>query len=122
MRQAYHSWRNLQGTVEKYTKEVLPMAAGKVKYGYKVTGTIKSVKGHCSAGHTAGDKFEISGRETAGLCGWFYYAVFPNVVILQSGGDPWGDGVTVEKGILMRCPDIDNEVTIELKRKRFIKK
>ena len=42
----------------------------------------------------------------------------PNVVILQAGGDPWGDGVKVEEGILMRCPDIDNEVTIELKRKK----
>lgn len=92
------------------------MAADKPKHGYKVIGTIKSVKGHCNAGHKVGDKVEISTRKTAGLCGWFYYDMFPNIVMLQTGCDPWGDGVRVEKGILMRCADIDNEVTIELKR------
>ena len=94
------------------------MVQAKAKPGYKVIGTIKSIKGNCNAGHKVGDKFEISGRSTAGLCGWLYYDIFPNVVILQAGGDPWGDGVKVEEGILMRCPDIDNEVTIELKRKK----
>ena len=92
------------------------MVEAKPKHGYKVIGTIKSVKGHCNAGHKVGDKFEISSRNTAGLCGWFYYDIFPNLVLLQFGGDPWGDGVRVEKGILARCSDIDNEVTIELKR------
>ena len=92
------------------------MAETKSTHGYKVTGTIKSIKGHCNAGHKVGDEFQITGRDAAGLCGWLYYSIFPNVVILQTGGDPWGDGVRVEKGLLMRCPDIDNEVTIELKR------
>jgi len=72
-----------------------------------VIGTIKSVKGHCNAGHKVGDKFEISCRNAAGLCGWLYYNIFPNLAILQTGGDPWGDGIQVEKGILMRCPDIE---------------
>jgi uncharacterized repeat protein (TIGR04076 family) len=63
-----------------------------------------------------GYKFEISVRDTDGLCGWFYYSIFPNLVMLQTGGDPWGDGVKVENCILMRDPDIENEVTIELKR------
>ena len=44
------------------------MTEDKAKHGYKVIGTIKSVKGHCNAGHKAGDKLEISGRNTAGLC------------------------------------------------------
>jgi uncharacterized repeat protein (TIGR04076 family) len=91
------------------------MVETKPKHGDKVIGTIKSVKGHCNAGHKVGDKFEISCRNAAGLCGWLYYNIFPNLAILQTGGDPWGDGIQVEKGILMRCPDIDNEVTIELK-------
>ena len=91
------------------------MVETKPKHGDKVIGTIKSVKGQCNAGHKVGDKFEISCRNAAGLCGWLYYNIFPNLAILQTGGDPWGDGIQVEKGILMRCPDIDNEVTIELK-------
>ena len=94
------------------------MVETKPKHGDKVIGTIKSVKGHCNAGHKVGDKFEISCRNAAGLCGWLYYNIFPNLAILQTGGDPWGDGEQVEKGILMRCPDIDNEVTIELKRSK----
>jgi uncharacterized repeat protein (TIGR04076 family) len=98
------------------------MVEDKPKHGYKVIGTIKSVKGHCNAGHKVGDKFEISGRNSASLCGWFYYGIFPNVVMLQTGGDPWGDDVRVEKGILARCPDIDNEVTIELKRIKYSKR
>jgi uncharacterized repeat protein (TIGR04076 family) len=92
------------------------MVETKPKHGDKVIGTIKSVKGHCNAGHKVGDKFEISCRNAAGLCGWLYYNIFPNLAILQTGGDPWGDSVQVEKGILMRCPDIENEGTIELKR------
>ncbi len=40
--------------------------------GYKVIGTVKRVKGHCTAGHKVGDKFELSGYSADGLCGFFY--------------------------------------------------
>jgi uncharacterized repeat protein (TIGR04076 family) len=77
----------------------------------KIVGTIKSVKGTCGWGHKAGDTFEISTRDTAGLCGWLYHTVFPNLCILQSSGNQWPAGKT----IIMGCPDRSNEVIIELK-------
>lgn len=39
--------------------------------GYKVIATVKSVKGVCEAGHKTGDSFEVSCRNTAGMCGFF---------------------------------------------------
>jgi len=86
------------------------------QHGYKVIGTIKSVKGHCTEGHKVGETFELTHRSNNCLCGWLYYTVFPNVWMLQTGGNPWVDTENLDKGLLMRCPDIDNEVTIELKR------
>ena len=37
--------------------------------GYRVIGTIKSIKGSCHAGHKVGDSFELSGHSSAGVCG-----------------------------------------------------
>ena len=80
---------------------------------HKVIGTIKSIKGKCSWGHQVGDTFEISDQTGSGLCGRIYYTIYPNVVMLQNGG---GDEARATTGIIMRCPDINNEVTIEIRR------
>ena len=39
----------------------------KSKIGYQIVGTIKEVKGICTAGHKKGDKIEISGYDSGGL-------------------------------------------------------
>ncbi len=36
------------------------------RLGYRVIGTVKSVKGTCSWGHKVGDKIELSGHNTGG--------------------------------------------------------
>jgi len=85
--------------------------------GYRVVGTIKSVKGDCSAGHKAGDKLELSGHSSGGLCGFFYHDIFPYIIMLQFGGGfppEWGDPEVVE----LDCLDKSNLVTIELRRIR----
>ena len=83
--------------------------------GHKIIGTIKSVKGQCSAGHKVGDRIELSGHDTGGLCGFFYHDIFPTIIMLQFGGQyPWGDPDRVE----LECMDRHNAVTIELQRER----
>jgi len=83
--------------------------------GYRVVGTIKSVKGYCTAGHKVGDQFELSVHNTAGLCGSFYHDIFPLIVMLQFGGgfpQEWGDPDVLE----LACMDRFNEAVIELRR------
>jgi len=85
--------------------------------GYRVVGTIKAVKGDCSAGHKVGDKLELSGHSSGGLCGFFYHDIFPYVIMLQFGGGfplEWGDPDVIE----LDCMDKYNLVTIELRRIR----
>ncbi|MFC1995843.1 TIGR04076 family protein [Chloroflexota bacterium] len=85
------------------------------RFGYKVVGTIKSVKGTCNAGHKVGDQLEISGHGSGGLCGFLYHDIFPYVTMLQFGGvfpPEWGDTDVVE----LDCTDKLNLVTIELRR------
>ena len=85
--------------------------------GYRVVGTIKSIKGTCNAGHKVGDTFELSGHSSAGLCGFFYHDLFPYVIMLQFGGGfppEWGDPDVLE----LDCMDKFNLVTIELRRVR----
>ncbi|MGB2800498.1 MAG: TIGR04076 family protein [Dehalococcoidia bacterium] len=85
--------------------------------GYRVVGTIKAVKGTCSAGHKVGDKLELSGHNTAGLCGFFYHDIYPYLIMLQFGGSfpaEWGDPDVVQ----LECMDRANAVTIELRRIR----
>jgi uncharacterized repeat protein (TIGR04076 family) len=83
--------------------------------GYKVVATILSVKGECSAGHKAGDTFEISCHDPAGLCGYFYHDIFPSLSTFQFGGSmPWWQGDTIELG----CPDSDNLVRMRLQRSK----
>jgi uncharacterized repeat protein (TIGR04076 family) len=87
------------------------------KIGYRVVGTIKRVKGSCSAGHKEGDDIELSGHNTGGLCGFLYHQAFPYIIMLQFGGgfpSEWGNPDVVE----LDCMDKKNAVTIELKRIR----
>lgn len=86
--------------------------------GYRVVGTIKAVKGTCSAGHKVGDKLELSGHNTAGLCGFFYHDIYPYLIMLQFGGSfpaEWGGDQDV---VELDCMDKWNLVTIELRRIR----
>ena len=83
------------------------------KIGYAVKATISSVKGECSAGHKAGESFDISCHDPAGLCGWFYHDIFPSLQTFQFGGAlPWWQGDTIQ----LQCPDTINLVSIQLER------
>jgi uncharacterized repeat protein (TIGR04076 family) len=88
----------------------------KFHVGHRVIATIKSVKGTCNWKHKAGDSFEISAHDTAGLCGFFYHDIFPYILMLQFGGgfEEWGQPDSLEA----ECGDRLNAVTIELKRVR----
>ena len=83
--------------------------------GHQVIGTIKEVKGSCSAGHKVGDRLELSGYTSGGLCGFFYHDIFPYIIMLQFGG-----GFPAEYGspdvVEMECVDRVNAVKIELRR------
>lgn len=81
--------------------------------GHRVTATILSVKGNCNAGHVPGEQLEISCHNPAGLCGFFYHDLFPNLSTFQFGGSmPWWQGDTIE----VQCPDSYNLVTMRLER------
>ena len=83
--------------------------------GHRVVGTITRVRGRCNRGHKVGDKFELSGNNSAGLCGFFYHDIFPYVIMLQFGGSfppEWGD----PNVITLDCMDVVNAVRIELRR------
>jgi len=83
------------------------------KMGLKVTATVTDVKRECSAGHKKGDAFDISCHNPDGLCGWFYYSLFPTLQTFQFGGNlPWWQGDT----ITAQCPDTYNLVTLKLER------
>ncbi len=89
--------------------------AKETRFGYRVVGTIKDVKGQCNAGHKVGEQIELSGHNTGGLCGFFYHDVFPYIIMLQFGGGfpvEWGDPDVVN----LECMDKVNAVKIELKR------
>jgi uncharacterized repeat protein (TIGR04076 family) len=85
------------------------------RIGHRVVGTIKEVKGVCSARHKVGDQFELSGYASGGLCGFFYHDIFPYILMLQFGGGfpaEYGNPDVVE----LECIDKLNAVKIELKR------
>ncbi|MCX7965656.1 MAG: TIGR04076 family protein [Syntrophorhabdaceae bacterium] len=83
------------------------------KIGYKIIATVTGVKGRCNAAHKAGDSFEISCHNPAGLCGFFYHDIFPTLSTFQFGGSmPWWEGDTIE----VQCPDTMNLVTMKLER------
>lgn len=83
--------------------------------GQRIVGTIVGVKGCCSWGHKQGDKLELSGHNTGGLCGFFYHDILPYLIMLQFGGGfppEWGDPNVIQ----LKCMDKHNAVTIELRR------
>lgn len=85
------------------------------RVGVKVEGEILAVKGNCSWGHKVGDTFDLSGHNTAGLCGFFYHDIFPYIIMLQFGGGfpkEWGNPDVVE----LECMDRTNLVKIKLRR------
>ena len=90
--------------------------AEKPKIGYKVIGTIRSVKGFCNAGHKKGDQMELSGHETGGLCGFFYHDIFPYIIMLQFGGSFPEKWVSDPDVVELECMDRFNVVKIELRR------
>jgi len=83
---------------------------------YRVKAKVTSQKGHCAAGQKVGDEYTIGDTLPAGMCSWAFFAMFPFVTALQSGGAfPWekdGDKTT------MVCPDPTNPVVFELTRVR----
>lgn len=85
------------------------------RVGFKVEGEILAVKGTCSWGHRVGEKFDLSGHDTAGLCGFFYHDIFPYIIMLQFGGgfpQEWGGPDVVE----LECMDRTNAVKVRLCR------
>ncbi len=85
------------------------------KIGYRVTATVTGVKGKCNAGHREGDSFEISCHDPAGLCGFYYHNIFPDLQTFQFGGNlPWWQGDVID----IACPDPVNLVTIRLQRSK----
>lgn len=84
-----------------------------LRLGNPVIATVTEVKGECSWGHKVGDRFDLSGHNTAGLCGFFYHDIFPAITMLQFGGSyPWGD----KDIVVVECPDRQNAVKMELRR------
>jgi len=82
--------------------------------GHRIVATVTDLKGKCNAGHVVGEQFEISCHNPAGLCGFFYHDIFPNLSTLQFGGKfPWGDPDVLE----LECPDRFNLLTLRLERK-----
>ena len=57
----------------------------KPRIGSRVIGTIKGVKGSCSAGHREMTSIDLSGHDTGGLCGFLYHQAFPYIPTLQFG-------------------------------------
>jgi len=81
--------------------------------GRKIIGRVISIKGHCTYGLKVGDEFELSAQSSGGLCGYFYYNLYPYIMTYQFGGkfpESWG-GERME----FTCPDIVNHVRIQLR-------
>ena len=84
-----------------------------------IIGTIKSIKGDCSAGMKVGDKYELSWHSSGGLCGSFYHDIFPIITMLQFGGEfPWAQRSPDPGKTMRECGDRRNAVTIELERQK----
>ena len=80
--------------------------------GKKVIGEVFGLKGHCNMGHKVGDRFELSAYNNGGLCGFFYYALYPYIMMLQFGGkwpDSWGGEV-----LEFDCPDRYNLLSVRI--------
>lgn len=84
---------------------------------YRVVVTVKDVKGHCDAGHKAGDTFDITGPIAKGrLCNSAFVSMFPHYFAMRFGAElPWSEGDKV----LVACPDAKNPVIFEMRRERI---
>lgn len=81
--------------------------------GYRVVATVNRLKGTCAAGHEVGESFEISAHDPAGLCGFCYHHIFPDLCTFQFGGRfPWWEGDKIQ----LACPDLHNLLTLTLER------
>jgi len=87
----------------------------------KVILRVVSVKGHCAAGHKAGQEFDLSNDFTLGLsgnpqgiCPSAFYAAYPSWWVLRHGGAlPWSED---REKAHVACPDPFNPVVLELRR------
>ncbi len=80
-----------------------------------MVGTVRAARGACHWGHRAGDIFELSGHDTAGLCCFFYHDIFPYITMLQFGDrfpEAWSGPDSVE----LEHMDRTNAAKIELGR------
>jgi len=77
--------------------------------------TVTGMKGHCNAGHSVGQQFELNCYDPGGLCGFFYHDLFPYLTVMQFGGKyPWWDQDTIE----VECPDRYNVVSLKVEKKK----
>ncbi len=83
--------------------------------GMRVVATVVSANGACKAGHKPGESFPISCMDSAGLCGYFFHHIFPDLQTFQFGGNmPWWEGDTIE----VECPDPADRVVLRLERSK----
>jgi len=81
---------------------------------YDVLVRVVSKKGTCGNEHKVGDEWIIRGKTPQGICLSAFNALFPNVLVLRSGGAfPWQTDPDVIK---VACPDPENSVVFELRR------
>ncbi len=81
---------------------------------FLIKAKVISQKGHCEAGHKVGDGFVIGDTVPAGMCSWAFFALFPFVTALQSGGAfPWEKDKDTAH---VACPDHLNPLVVELRR------
>ena len=74
---------------------------------------VLDVKGDCHAGHRKGDVLSVSCYDSGGLCGFFYHDIFPNLSVMQFGGQyPWAS----KDEMVLECPDRENAVTLKITR------
>jgi uncharacterized repeat protein (TIGR04076 family) len=80
----------------------------------KMTLEIVSQKGFCGAGHTVGQKFDLTDGTPAGICPSAMHSVYPYILALRWGADfPWEK----EKGVArIACPDPDNPLVMKITR------
>lgn len=95
---------------------------------YEIIGKVIDIKGTCAAGLKVGDEIDltvpcmpkdyIEWRKKPKICPHLLTSVFPQNLILQSGGEvPWESRERKAKGeAVVMCPDPSNVVTFLLKR------
>ena len=82
---------------------------------YKITATVRSVKGHCDFGHRVGEKVVFDGETVQGrVCLHALYSFLPKVFAMRFGAEfPWLEDKDVATHA---CPDAFNPVVFEIRR------